>query len=209
MHWRKWSVKAKIISIVASLVVLGLAVFGATQLFPYFNRQSADERVVQSLTLEDDVVLLRLGVQGIATEKVDASFLGMSIPGSAKNHFLQYDYSAMLGIDGGDVKVEKTGDKRFKLSIPAFEFLGHSDAEFKTIVEDNGVISFITPDVDLPALITRVLNDTEKEKHITDSMELLEYQCRNFYESIVRGIDPEIQLEFVFASAAPEAEQKG
>lgn len=107
----------------------------------------------------------------------------------------------MLGVDGAQVNVEKIADKKFRVSVPEFVFLGHSDVSFETVVEQDGVISFLTPEIDIPKTVTKILNGETKDQHIQDNRELFEQQCESFYNAIIHGVDPDIKLEFHFTQA--------
>lgn len=52
-------------------------------------RGSTDEQVVQSISREEQVMLLRLGIQGIAEESVATEVFGQTLPGSGRQHFLK------------------------------------------------------------------------------------------------------------------------
>lgn len=193
--------KGGIVLIVLAALLAGIV--GWLSSFSVFSvlSSSSDERVVQSISREEEVVLLRLGIQGIAEERLATEIFGQAVPGSGRAHFLKYKYSAMLGIDGSQVGIDKVAERKFRISVPEFTFLGHSDVSFETAVEHNGVISFLTPEIDVPQTLTKILNDDAKGQHVHDNRENLEDQCKNFYTSIIRGVDPEIELEFSFAGA--------
>lgn len=194
-------VRGIIVLILLLAVLLGVAAWlGNLSVFSVFA-SSSDEKVVQSISREEEVVLLRLGIQGIAEEKVATEVFGQALPGSGRAHFLKYKYSAMLGVDGAEVSIEKVADKKFRVSVPEFAFLGHSDVSFETAVEENGVISFLTPEIDVPQTVTKILNNEAKDQHIQDNREILEDQCKNFYTSIIHGVDPGVELEFDFAGS--------
>ena len=91
-----------------------------------------------------------------------------------------------------------TGDKAFIVTIPDFIFIGHNNEEFKIAVEDNGVLSFVTPEVDTVALIQRVLSDDARDEHVESNREVLEQQATNFYTGIIKGIDHEIDVDVKF-----------
>lgn len=165
------------------------------------DAESRNEQVVRSLSLEEEVVLVSLGVQGIAEERIQSTIFGVNVPGSGRTSFLQYTYNAKLGIDGREVEVEQTGDDEYLVTIPPFIFIGHENEEFRTIVEDNGVISFVTPEIDTAAAITKVLSDDAKAEHIESNWEILEHQAEAFYSGIIHAVDHEIDVDFEFRRA--------
>lgn len=160
---------------------------------------STDTQVVQSVELRQDVTLLRLGIQGIRMDETGSHIGSWKIPGTGRSIYLQYKYTAMLGLDGSQVTIEKIGDKHYRVNIPEFKFLGHSDASFETAVEDGGVISFVTPDIDTTETINEILNSDVKNEHLKDNRELLKLQTEDFYSGIIHGVDPDITLEFHYA----------
>lgn len=107
-------------------------------------------------------------------------------------------YKAKLGIEGKDVRVTETGEHAYTVQIPGFIFIGHSDEEFKTAVENNGVLSWTTQPLDAASTVTDVLSADKKRKDINDNRELLQDQARNFYEGIIRGVDPDAQVTMEF-----------
>ena len=66
-------------------------------------------------------------------------------------------------------------------------------------MEDNGSISFITPEIDEAEMITEILNDETQQTHLDDNEEMLREQAENFYRGIITSVDPAIEVEFDFA----------
>lgn len=184
----------------AFLLVLGLLIWQTITGASLFGsvKESRSELVVNSLTLEEEVVFLSLGIQGITEESTHSTLFGQRVPGSGRTTFLQYNYNAKLGIDGRDVTIEETGENSYLVTIPPFEFLGYDDAKFETIVEDNGLLSFTTPEIDTATAITEILDSDTKMEHVATNEEILKHQAEAFYTGIIAGIDPEIEVEFEF-----------
>ncbi|MCA0306793.1 MAG: hypothetical protein LCH87_05420 [Actinobacteria bacterium] len=162
--------------------------------------ESLNTQVVNSVSLKEQVVLMSLGIQGIDHKKQNSQFLGVDIPGSERASFLQYSFTAKLGIEGKDVKVTQTGDHQFQMSVPRFIFIGRADERFELIVEDNGALSWVTPRIDAVEMANRVLNDQAQDAYISSNRELLVAQAQSFYGDIVKSIDPQAELTFRFAS---------
>lgn len=162
--------------------------------------ESSNSAVVRAIQRQEKVVLLSLGIQGLAEENIRKTLFGKEIPGTGRTTFLQYNYRAMLGIDGSDVAITKVGDKAYEVTIPEFIFIGSDDHEFKIAVENNGVLSWVTPEIDTTEMITKVLNDEIKHQHVHDNRELLQDQARAFYGGIITGIDQELHVEFKFVT---------
>lgn len=161
--------------------------------------ESLDKQVVESVRSDEEIVLVSLGVQGLTEENAKTKILGLDVPGSGRTTFVQYSYRAKLGIDGSRVEIDPLSETHYKVTVPPFIFIGHDDAEFKTALEDNGVLSWTTPEIDTAQAITKVLDSDAKAKHITDNRDILTEQTEEFYEGIVRAVDPSITLEFDYS----------
>lgn len=162
------------------------------------NTEVINTQVVSSVSLDEQVVLMGLGVEGVEQKRENSKFFGFEIPGSERAAFIQYSFTAKLGIEGEDVRVTRTGDKQFRITIPGFVFIGLDNPKFVLLVEDNGILSSVTPEIDQLEIANHVLGDDAKATHIAKNTELLEQQAKSFYTSIVHSIDPEIALEFEF-----------
>ncbi|MCT2089975.1 hypothetical protein M3D92_11850 [Micrococcus terreus] len=185
-------------------LILVATVFFSAQLSSNAERDEAETRnsqVVQSITREQQVVLLSLGIQGIVERTQDSHLFGqeyLTIPWSERASFIQYEFTAKLGFDGGQVQIEQTGDSSYRISIPELEFIGHSDERFKVAAEDNGVLSWITPPIDPVEMVNEVLNDRAKTEYVEQHQDVLRSQAEAFYSGILRGIDPQITAEYVY-----------
>lgn len=195
---------AKFFRFLGLLIVVLLASVVAVAVFAYESGkirqtpEAADERVVQSISREEQVVLLSLGIQGIREDSNHLRVRNITVPGTARVQFIQYDYRAQLGIEGKDVQASKTGDHTYKVVVPRFQFLGHSDAHFKVVVENNGTFSFLTDDIDTAAAITEILDDDTKRQHIADNRDILQEQAKAHYLGIIEAVDPRAEVEFSF-----------
>lgn len=181
---------------------MGTALGGAAnvaKLLPFgVDQKEQDNQVVKAISRQEKVVLLKLGMQGIASKSVQSTILGMEVPGTGRDLYLQYNYFAMLGIDGSAVTVTPEAEKTYRINVPNFEFLGHSDVEFEKAIEKNGIISVVTPEIDVAEMTTKLLNNTAKDQLIADNREALQDQARVFYTGIIQGIDPEAKIEMSF-----------
>lgn len=189
-------------AILALLVgVLALVGFQAAQSWQLFGSESesTDTRVIQSIKREEQVVLLSLGIQGISEKTDKRTFLGVEVPGSDRATFMQYSFNAKLGIDGRDVRIVPVGDKKYRISIPEYIFIGHSNEDFRLVAENNGVLSFITPENDPVEMINSILSADAQAEYIVDNEEILREQATYFYSSIITGIDPEIDITYDFS----------
>lgn len=146
-----------------------------------------------------DVVLVSTATQGLHTVERNAKFFKWNVPGSKRTTILQYSFNAQLGIDGGAVKIEEAGPNKFTVTIPNFKILGYNDPEFKTVVDEDGALSFVTAEVDTAEAVTEVFGDKEREKQIEVNRKVLEDQAKNYYTNIVHAIDKGAVLEFTYS----------
>ncbi len=161
-------------------------------------RDERNTQIIEAIQREEQVVLLSLGVQGIAEERVVTTIFGKQLPGSGRVLFLQYSYNAKLGIEGSEVTISQLDENRFQVSIPEFIFIGHDDVQFQTAVEDNGVLSWVTPEIDTAQVISEILDGDAQFQQVVDNRLLLEDQARAFYTGIIEAIDPEVQVVYEF-----------
>lgn len=145
------------------------------------------------------VSLLSLGIQGIAEKTGKTTVFGVEVPGSERATFIQYTFSAKLGFDGKDVKIEERGTNQYTISIPEFVFIGHDDVDLKLVTEKNGVLSWTNPKIDTLEMANHILNDKAQDGYIDSNEAVLKDQAKAYYNGIVKGIDPTIDLDFEFA----------
>ncbi|MGV9769049.1 hypothetical protein ACWDR7_06140 [Microbacterium sp. NPDC003461] len=170
-----------------------------------FFGNDTDERsteVITAVTRQQQVALLSLAVQGISQRRDSSTFLGIDIPGSERASFMQYAFTAKLGVDGDEVRVEPQGAGGYVVTIPDFVFIGHDDASFELVTESNGVLSWITPEIDQLEMVTAVLSDDVKADYIEENLQVLREQSEAFYRGIIVGVDPEADVTFRFADTA-------
>ena len=168
---------------------------------PVFEEQpeSRNTEVIKSVTRLEEVALLSLGIQGIAEQNNRSTVFGLDVPGSSRATFIQYNFDAKLGIDGSSVSIEEIGEGGYLVSIPEFLFIGHSDESFKLVADNNGVLSWITPETDSVEMINQILSDEAQQEYIDDNRELLMDQTETFYSGIIHGVEPDAKLRFVFS----------
>ncbi|MGD8214017.1 hypothetical protein [Aestuariimicrobium sp. Y1814] len=157
-----------------------------------------DTRIIESITRKEQVVLLSLGIQGIAEQTQTTKLFGKSIPGSSRAMFVQYNFHAKLGIEGKDVEIQQTGDDEYLVTIPEFIFIGHDKESFKLVTEDKGVLGFVTPEIDPVEMINGILNDDAKQQYVNTNREVLRDQAQAFYSGIILSIDPAVKVKFAF-----------
>lgn len=196
---------------VAGILSLGLAFLLAIGAFTVVKGQgwlsplgiaseSSDSQVIRAVERTQEVALLSLAVQGIKDEKQSAEAFGKSIPGTGQTVFLQYDFDAKLGIDGAAVTVTRTGEKAYLVSVPDFSFIGYGEPTFRVAVEDGGILSWATPEIDKVEMVNEILDDDARTTYLAENEELLQDRARVFYDSLISSIDPEIETSYEFRS---------
>jgi len=156
-------------------------------------------QVVRSVKGEEQVILVTAGLSDIKPEKENQQFFGLfDIPFSEREVFIQYDFDAKLGIEGKEVAIEPTAEKAYTITIPQFVFLGYDDPNFSVATESNGILSWVTPEVDKFAAIEEILTEAQIADHVENLQPLLQAQAETFYTRIVTSIEPDAVLAFKF-----------
>lgn len=198
-----------IMSVLATLVVVVLI---AALTFAYLGNsilnigkepvvvevETSNTEIIKSIQRDEQIILLSTATQGLHTVKKEAKLWDRLPLRGDRTNIIQYTYTMNLGIEGRDVSIRETGDKSFTVTIPAFQSLGFDDAEFKTVLEDNQILSFVSEPIDNVEEINEILNDNRKQEHIDSNRDLLQDQARNFYTGIIHAIDDDVQLDFKF-----------
>jgi hypothetical protein len=195
-RWAKALLVLFVLLLVAGAMFAGLAMgrfLGATE--------TRDTQVIRSVTTEEQVILVSAGITDLIEEQGDRfDVFGLfELPGSERTMLLRYDVDAKFGIEGKDVSIRKTGDRAYLISIPAFAYLGYENPEISVAKEENGILSWTTPEIDKAEVFERVLSEEAVSTHIDGFRPVLEAQARTFYSGIITSIDPDITLEFEFA----------
>ena len=194
--WAKILLVGFVLLLIAAAAVAGLTAgrfLGATE--------SRDTQVIRSITREEQVVLLTAGITDVMQERGDGlDVFGLfTLPGSERAMLLRYEFDAKFGIEGGEVSITKTGDDAYVISIPRFVFLGYENPDVSVANEENGILSWTTPEIDKAEVVETVLSAAAVDSHIDGFRPVLEEQARAFYGGIITAIDPAITLEFEFA----------
>lgn len=156
--------------------------------------------VVQALQREGQIVLLSSSILGMYEATNNRTFRGRNIPGTEKTDYIQYNYTNKIGIDASDVEIESKSFNRYVITVPEFIFIGYDDLKFETVVEDGGLISFITKDIDTAAAINEIMTPRNFSAQIEANRDSLEDQAIDFYTELARDLDDgiKIRLEFEF-----------
>lgn len=188
-----------------AVVVIALGLLAWTGAFAkVLHRSSASEfkdtQVITAIERQEEVALLRLGIQGVTEESANFKVNDWQLPGSAKATLIQHTFNAKLGIGGEEVTVEQDGSNTYRVNIPEFTFIGHDDVDFKLITENNGALSRLTPEVEQTEMVNEVFNEDAQQQYLDSNEDILKDQAEHFYRSIITGILPEANVEFDFHS---------
>lgn len=197
---RTWLIILLAVGLFGAGVVAAVGVSRVLPNLPYFGTDSSSRntQIVHAVTRTEQVSLMSLGIQGISSKNQKSTFQGIDIPGSERASFIQYSFSAKLGIEGKSVKIAQVAASEYLVSVPKFVFIGHSDVDFRLVIESSGVVSWVTPKIDTVEMVNAILNDGSKDQYIIANSEILKDQAKSFYGGIVSSIDPSISLKFEF-----------
>lgn len=162
--------------------------------------ESTNTQTIESITREEQIVLLSLGIQGLSRKTASGEFLGQKIPGSDKTKFVEYTFSAKLGVEGKDVKIAKTGEREYLVSVPAFIFIGHDNPTFAEIDANGGLLSGFAEDIDTSQMVNEILNDEAQQVYLEKNKQLLKDQVEAFYKGLSASIDPMAKLTFSYVN---------
>lgn len=185
------------------LAVAGAGIFGVVTLWlasPFsLATQSRSTQAVEAMERKGDVVVLGLTVAGVDDKKTVGQLYDIDIPWTTRSVFLRYTFDAKLGFSGEDVKIETAGDTGIKVTIPQFVFIGSDNFKSEIASEDNGVLSWLTPEIDDRAMSEEILTDATKQAYVDKNVDELQQNAEAFYTDLVAAIDPSITLTFEFA----------
>ncbi|MFJ4027621.1 hypothetical protein ACIPWF_10530 [Paenarthrobacter sp. NPDC089989] len=158
-----------------------------------------DSQVVQAVTRVQEVALVSLHIEGVARHESTGEILGVAVPASEKTTLIQYKFNAKLGLDGSQVKIEKTGPASFRVTVPQFAGIGFDDPVFEDPMESSEALSWLTPSAVQTRMINNILSNENKQKYIAQNEGALQEQTKTFYYGIIRGVDPDADVVFEFA----------
>jgi hypothetical protein len=185
-----------------ALVVGGLIVSrNAGFLSPFgIESTSRDSQVIQAVERTQEVALVGLNIQGLTSEKRSSTIFGRSVPGTGETVYIQYEFTAKVGIDGSKVGISRDGADGYEVSVPAFSFIGYDQPKFEEAVTDGGVLSFVTADIDTLQLVNKILGDDQQDDYVSKNRDVLEEQTKAFYGRLITSIDPGADVEYTFAT---------
>lgn len=111
---------------------------------------------------------------------------------------MRYSFNAKLGFNNDDVKVVANPDDSLTISVPEFVFIGIDDQRVELSNEENGLLSWFTPDIDETELVNGIVDDELKKEYLQRNDSVLREQTQSFYSGIINGIDPDANFELKF-----------
>lgn len=188
-------------ALLLSVVALVLLISQRVDLPSIFGvkTETSDTQVIRAVERTQQISLVSLGIQGIVERDQNSKLFNFTIPGTGEKVFLQYNFTAKLGVDGSHVTIKQTGNKAFLITVPKFLFIGYDKPTFKVAAEDGGILSWFTPEIDKVEMINAILNEKAQQQYLTDNKALLESQTQTFYTSLIRSIDPAVTTTFKFS----------
>lgn len=201
-RFRLWPVLLIIVLVVAGTGVAfaagGLNALALRSLFTSSSHER-DSQVIQSVTRLQEVALLSLHMEGILRHESNGEIFGVAIPASEKTTLIQYQFDAKLGIDGAQVKIEPTGPKSYRLTIPQFIGIGFDKPTFEDPLESNNALGWLATPAVQTRMVNNILSDENKQKYISQNEAALKEQAKVFYTGLIASIDPGITVDFAFA----------
>lgn len=186
-----------LVGVVVALVVTGaLKSLPLSGLFGGVNTQTTE--VVKYVLPKQEVALASLRVEGLQRADSEGNLMGIRVPAGDRTKLIQYSFDAKIGIDGSGVTISDDGDHAYTLTIPAFIFIGHSNEHFEDAIESNGILSWLSAEIDEIDMVNAILSDDKKDKYVASSLQVLKDQTEAFYGSIIRSVDSEAELTFTF-----------
>jgi len=197
--WAKLLLVLFVFGLIAAAAFAGLTFgkfLGATE--------ARDTQVIRSIKGEEQVILLTAGMTDVQEERGDGLKLAIgdlklfTLAGTERSMLVRYEYDAKFGIEGKDVEIVQTGDNSYRVTIPKFIYLGYANPDLSVANEENGILSWTTPEIDTTEVFEELLSEQAVEQHIDGFRSVLEEQAELFYTRVVEAIDPTITLEFEF-----------
>lgn len=185
-------------------LVIGLAILWIPSavknaIMPWETKETSHTtQIIEAVTREEQISLLRLGILGEEVKDASTTFYGKDLPWSEKTKQMRYSFNAKLGFNNSDVTVEANPDDSLTITVPEFIFIGIDDQRVELSDEENGLLSWFTPDIDETELVNGIVDDELKKEYLQRNDSVLREQTQSFYSGIINGIDPDVNFELKF-----------
>lgn len=147
---------------------------------------------------QQEVALTSLRIEGLERANADGKLFGVSVDAGDRTKYIEYGFNAKLGVDGSQVEIVADGENAYTVAIPSFIFIGHSDEHFEDPIEENGMLSWLTPQISETGMVNKILSTERKDKWVASSLQLLKDQSEVFYGTIIKSVDPDADITFKF-----------
>ncbi len=147
---------------------------------------------------QQEVALTSLRIEGLERANADGKLFGVPVHAGDRTKYIEYGFNAKLGVDGSQVEIVADGENAYTVAIPSFIFIGHSDEHFEDPIEENGMLSWLTPQISETGMVNRILSTERKDKWVASSLQLLKDQSEVFYGTIIKSVDPDAEITFKF-----------
>jgi hypothetical protein len=181
------------------ILVAALAAAVVVLLILNFTGSTTSTNKTETITYLEknkEIALVTLGIADIFDQKESTTIFGKKLVGSDKHTFIKATFEAKLGIDGKNVTVKKTGEKEYEINIPKFIFIGYDNPNFEHVADDNGVLSFVTKDINQTEMVNKILDVKGQDKYIEKYTELLKESAEEFYKNLLPSFDKDAKLKF-------------
>jgi hypothetical protein len=151
-----------------------------------------------------EISLVNLSVRDIFEQSQDTvvEVFGnaVRVPGSNRMTFIRGRYELKLGIDGQHVEFEVLDEDHYRVYVPEFRVIGKNNIQFETVMEQNGLLSVVTDQIDAAKMASDALNSDGLQIILEQNREILEASTIDFYTQLATGLGLDAKLEFIFAS---------
>jgi len=148
---------------------------------------------------QQEVALTSLRIEGLERADAEGNLFGLALDAGDRTKYIEFGFNAKLGVDGSKVDIVADGEHVYTVTVPEFIFIGHSDEHFEDPIEENGILSWLTPQISETEMVNKILSVERKEKWVASSLQLLKDQSEVFYGTIIKSVDPDAALTYEFA----------
>lgn len=194
----KWKVP------VWTVLFIGIVIIVVSLIQPFTTSQADSQSVsmVKYLKEVNEHVFLNVGIESVETktEKTQIPWIKADVPLSKKKSIIILTYDAKLGIKQ-PVSIKEISPKKLRIEIPKYEVIGvELDEEHPyTLYDTSGeLLSYSTKDVDTGKLVTQKLSTKQQERYLEQYQEQLNNSAKEYYESLFKPLDEEIELEIIY-----------
>ncbi len=163
---------------------------------------SSSQSVVKYIEEVNEQVFLNVGIEHVETKTNNTTipWTKIGIPFSEKKALIILNYQAKLGIKA-PAKIEELSEHTYKITLPKYEVIGielDPDKPYELYDSQGELLSYSTKDVDTGEIVAKTLSNSVQEKYLSQYTKQLNESAKNYYQTLLKPLDPDIQLEFEF-----------